>query len=160
MKAYVTIGISASGKSTLAKKLCEELGLVEINRDNIRFGKIDVGGDWSSYQMNRENENRVTNIFYDEIKESSDNKKDIIISDTNLNMKYLKQMIYKLDKLGYEICLIEMSISLADAINYDYKRERSVGHDVIEKQYSRFLDYKSNYRSKLVESFNLTIQEC
>ena len=37
LQAIITVGISASGKSTHAWKIAEQTGWVEINRDNIRF---------------------------------------------------------------------------------------------------------------------------
>ena len=60
MKLILTVGISASGKTTWAEtqKHC----MVNINRDNIRFNIVQPGSDWKTYKHNKKNEKRVTEI--------------------------------------------------------------------------------------------------
>lgn len=53
---YITVGISASGKSTWADKKVQEdaskgITVVNINRDTIRFNDVLPGSDWSTYKL-------------------------------------------------------------------------------------------------------------
>ena len=64
MKAIVTVGISASGKSTWAK---QQVGYMNINRDDIRFNTVCPGGNWNTYKFNKKNEQRVEELFWDNV---------------------------------------------------------------------------------------------
>ena len=59
MKLIMTVGVSASGKTTWAK---EQKHCVNINRDDIRFNSVQPGSDWTTYKFTKVNESRVTEI--------------------------------------------------------------------------------------------------
>ncbi len=61
LKAIITVGISASGKTTFAKSLVEQ-GWVDCNRDWIRFNVVAPGTDWSTYKFTNKHERDVTQI--------------------------------------------------------------------------------------------------
>lgn len=143
-KAIVSVGISASGKSTDAMKWCivDPTNRVEVNRDNIRKQLVEADGgvfSWPKWNWKREGE--VTSIADGLISYASLNNKDIYISDTNLNAKYRKPLITFLKKLGFEVEIREFPITLEEAWKRDAARKDGVGHSVIAKQYGEWLEY-------------------
>lgn len=144
MKAIVTVGVSASGKSTFANKWIsgDPDSRREINRDYVRFNIVNPGSDWGSYKMTNSNEKMVTEICNGLLHDYSCLGLDIIISDTNLNEKYRKQLISKLESLGYDVEIMEFPVSLEEAWKRDSLRPNGVGHSVIYKQYQKWLEYK------------------
>jgi len=92
----VTIGVPASGKSTWAKNFIKENpSYVKIERDDFRYGMKDISiGD-------RQFENFISDIQYKAIHSALNNKYNVIVSDTNCNLKYLKKLLeefkYKAD---------------------------------------------------------------
>ena len=144
MKCILTVGISASGKSTFAAQWVgsDSLRRREINRDHVRFNIVSPGSDWGTYKMTKGNEKMVTEICDGLIHDYSCLGLDIIISDTNLNGKYRKQLISKLESLGYEVEIKEFPVSLEEAWKRDSLRSNGVGHSVIYQQYQKWLEYK------------------
>ncbi len=136
MEAIITLGISASGKSTFA-------GVVphtEINRDDIRFGLVmpDAKGSWKKYKFSKENESRTTEIELKMFHDAVANKEDIIISNTNLNKNIRRQWIKRCIKAGYKVKIVVLNVPLEVAKERDsYRRERSVGCDVIASQFEK-----------------------
>lgn len=128
MKAIITVGVSASGKTTWAEKWCKENGWVNINRDDIR--QLLFGND---YKFSKENEHIVTEYQRFDIKECAKKGKNIVISDTNLNKGRNKMLVGFLEHLGYNVEFKEFYVDLKEAIERDSKRERSVGEEVIRK---------------------------
>lgn len=150
--AIITVGVSASGKSTLAKYLIEnreeDEDFVEINRDNIRFSEIDPGGDWSTYIFNDENEIAVTKIFKQQLLNAVQQNKSVILSNTNLNRKNYKRDLDVLISNGYNVAFVVLNIPLDVCIKRDASRGKmSVGEDVIRKQYEKFLVWLDNSKS-------------
>lgn len=151
MKAIVTVGISGSGKSTWAQDLIrsrqEPHGLIlgeiwhEINRDDIRFNHFCEGvRDWSKYKW--KHEKKVTEIQNRLIARASEYHWNIIISDTNLNKKYRDDLVDNLERLGYEVEILEFDVDFEEAVRRDLLRPNSVGREVIYKQWLKWLEYK------------------
>lgn len=136
MKAIFTVGVSACGKTTWAE---QQEGFVNINRDDIRF-EIIMGGvrDFTKYKFNGTNEKRVTEIQRQEIANAISEKKDIIISDTNLNPKNYDRWVDMLDEAGYEIEFKRFDITLNEAIMRDARRANPVGYSVIARQMEQY----------------------
>ena len=147
MLAIITIGISASGKSTFAKEWVKEdpNGRVEINRDTIRkdLFENDKGVpngktfEWANWHWKREKE--VTSVAEQLIAHHGFVGRDIIISDTNLNADRNMILKGKLEAIGYEVEFKEFPISIEEAWARDAKRENGVGHSVIAKQYEQYM---------------------
>lgn len=142
--AIVTVGISASGKSTFAREWVEadKGNRIEINRDNIRRHLAEFGGglfSWDTWKWNKEGEvTRIADDMFDEAARAGD---AVIISDTNLNPKYRAALIAKLNLYGYEVEVMDFPISIEEAWKRDAKRADGVGHSVIAKQHDQWLEY-------------------
>lgn len=166
-KAIVTIGISASGKTTWARKQAQkDPSYTVVGRDDIRamlMGSTDGTVDWDRWQWKREKE--VTAIQKKLIKQAAESGQNVIIADTNLNSKYLGEMVDTnefrggllefLHKLGFEIEFKEFDIDITEAWRRDSRRKNGVGHHVIAQQYELYLEYKAK-RGKHVPYDNNT----
>lgn len=133
MKAILTVGISASGKTTFAEGLVEK-GWRDINRDWIRFNLVKPGANWSNYKFNRTNEDKVTELQGKMIMEAWADGKNIIISDTNLSAKTRANLTKKLNDLGYTVELEVFQVAMNIAMKRDRLRPNSVGHEIMYKQ--------------------------
>lgn len=145
-KAIVTIGISASGKSTFAKLwvAAESLNRVEINRDWFRKSLVEAdGGEFTWDKWNWKREKEVTKLVNFAIHEAAGFEQvDVIISDTNLNEDNRSHLIELLESYGYDVEIKEFPVSLEEAWKRDAARKNGVGHAVIAKQYGQWLAYK------------------
>lgn len=140
MKLILTVGISASGKTTWAES---QKNIVNINRDNIRFSVVQPGSDWSTYKFNKKNEKRVTELELNAATEVTKFGSDIIISNTNLNSKTREFWKDFAKHHNYEFEIKEFPITLEEAIKRDNLRQNGVGERVIRKQYQQWLEYIS-----------------
>lgn len=138
MKAVITVGISASGKTYWAS----QQDAVDINRDWIRFNVIAPGANWGNYKFNKHKENEVTKIQEQMVMDAQGKCQDVIISDTNINPNTRNKWIKLLGDLGYEVEIKEFPISLEDAYKRDSLRANGVGQNVIYSQYQKWLEYK------------------
>ena len=138
MKLIMTVGVSASGKTTWAK---EQKHCVNINRDDIRFNIILPGSDWKTYKHNNKNEKRVTEIELEVAECAIRFEEDIIVSNTNLNPKTREFWKKFAEKHDYEFEIEEFPIALEEAIKRDNLRQNGVGEQVIRKQYQQWLEY-------------------
>ena len=156
MEAIITLGISASGKSTLAKVVPYK----EINRDDIRFGLVMQGakGGWKKYKFSKENENRVTEIELKMFHDAAANKEDIIISNTNLNKNIRQQWIDRCIKAGYNVKIAVLNVPLEVAKERDSSRgEKMVGSGVIESQFVKFKEAIKDLE-KEVKMFGISLE--
>lgn len=140
MKAWVTVGISASGKTFWAS----QQEAVDINRDWVRFNVIAPGTDWSSYKFNKKKENEVTLIQEQMVMDALSKGQDVIISDTNLNPVTRNKWTALLTELGYDVEIKEFEVSLETAWKRDSVRKNGVGHSVIYSQHQKWLEYKGH----------------
>lgn len=139
-KMIITRGISASGKTTFAKELCEkDSSYVDINRDWIRFNVVKPGSDWSNYKFSSKNEREVTEIQKEMVMDAYAKEKNVIISDTNLNEKTVEMWLDIAEELGYDVEAVDFPISYEEALKRDRLRPNSVGHTVLYKQYVKWL---------------------
>lgn len=148
MKAIITIGISASGKSTWAYKFKRdnnEYTLFErdLYRKYMVYQKKGIASaDFQWKDWNWKWEPEITERISEAMWESAQREEDMIISDTNLNPKYRETLIERLTKAGYEIEIKEFPISLEEAWKRDESRPCSVGREAVYKQYQQWLVYK------------------
>lgn len=154
MKAIVTIGIPASGKSTFATEVIKkDSTFMELNRDNIRKELFKIGG-WTEYVFSEENEKMVTTEQYDRIRAASKEKKNLILTDTNLKMKYIRSIISLLEHFGYEVYLKVCDISFMEAVRRNHERSVGIVPTRLKVQYDQFLKTKKRvehrYRNYLI----------
>lgn len=138
MKAVVTVGVSASGKSTYAAELVKQ-GYTEINRDWIRFNIVCPGANWSNWKWKREKE--VSRIHGQMIMEAWERSENIVVSDTNLATGRRESLVQHLTDLGYEVEIKVMECQLETAWKRDNLRANGVGENVIYGQNLSFLDF-------------------
>lgn len=143
-EAIITVGISASGKSTWAEEFCtQHPGFYIINRDEIRalILKDKTGEDfaWNKWRWKWEDE--VTDMQWEFIQECKETNsvKGIIISDTNLNPERNDALTEKLSTMGFNVSFKFFEIDLDVAIQRDRRRGHlKVGENVLRKQFIQF----------------------
>lgn len=140
MKAFLTVGVSASGKSTWAKEHANKTKAIITNRDDLRFSLTGCSG-WGDYKFNKDIENTVTALQHTTIRSAASLKKDIIIADTNLNETFRKVLVDLCVAQGFEVVIKEFPVSLEEAWKRDSLRGNGVGRDVIFKQYQQWMKY-------------------
>lgn len=123
----VTVGVPASGKTTWAKNFVKENpSYIKIERDDFRYGMKDISiGD-------KQFENFISDIQYKAIHYALNNKYNVIVSDTNCNLKYLKKLLEEF-KYKADITLKFFNTPIGTCYDRDENRERSVGKEVIDK---------------------------
>jgi predicted kinase len=167
MKAIVTVGVSASGKTTWAQEFIYEqhlasrraklaLASTAAEREEALFG--DPGGFWTN--INRDDaratvmaekgkafswqgwnwkwEKQVTEIVEGAIANALAAKKNIVVSDTNLNKGRRDQLVKRLSDLGYEVEIKLFPISYEEAVQRDAGRKNGVGPSVIARQFEQW----------------------
>jgi predicted kinase len=149
MKAIVCIGVSGTGKTTWAKQFIADQTDSDENwsivcRDDER-AKLSPGGelDWKSWNWKRENE--VSNAHCESLKAAARAGKNVIIADTNLNKRFLDELVTRLKSLGYtDISFKVFELDTEEAIQRDLGRgpKLSVGADVIKRQLDAFNNLK------------------
>ena len=142
MKAIITIGISASGKSTFAREYVQaNPQSVKIDRDDLRFS-LRAADNWGEYDFDQVIEKAITKAHETMIRHAGEKGYDVVIAETNLSKKTRARMISLLRASGYnDIQFKEFPINVEEAIARDAARQYSVGEKVIREQYSRFLTY-------------------
>lgn len=140
LKVYLTVGISASGKSSWAKTNPIP-NAVYITRDDIRFNFIKPGQTWADYKFNKDNEQAVSNIQKSIVEQAVIAKKNIVIVDTNLSSRVRDYWKDFSTKIGYDFELINFECSFEEAVKRDNLRPNGVGQSVIRNQYKNYLEY-------------------
>jgi len=134
MKAIITIGVSASGKTTWAKQFAaENKDWVIVCRDDIRAELMGGKLIWENWDWKREKE--VTVIQRARYLEAKIAGKNIIVADTNLSK--VESLESYLANLGFEVQRKEFPIALSEAIRRDSLRNPSVSAKVIEMQFQK-----------------------
>lgn len=144
MIAYILIGLPASGKSTWAKIKTEALkreniGVRIVNNDNIRnaiylMRKSDIWSPEVEKQVKRMRETQISFAF--------ENKEYVIVDNTHMNPKTLKQTKDFCKSLGYEIEEVDFrDISVEECVERDKNRSVSerVGEKVIREMANKFM---------------------
>ena len=132
-KLYIMIGISSSGKSTIAKQIAEKENCVIISSDDIR-SEICEGGV-SDQSKNEE----VFKIFHRRIRENLLKGNNVIADATNITLKSRRAIFnaarnIDCDKIGYLVVK-----SIEDCIKDNKNSDRAaVPDEVIYKQVKKF----------------------
>jgi len=149
MKAIITRGISASGKSTWAQSHAVIGQHVQIERDLIRWELFTNGiPDWNAYKFTRQREKSATELQRQRIIEARDKGLVPIISDTHVNVRTYNGMVQWLKGNGFdEIETMDFDIDVMVALERDARRKNGVGYKVIMKQYKQYMEqlHSHNY---------------
>ena len=136
MKAYITIGLPGSGKSTWAKSIDAD----RVNNDEIR-AKIyeEIGNNTWSPKI----EERVKFERENYINTSSALGLDIVIDNTHLNPKTLNQIVSFCKSKGYEVDIVDFRhVPIETCIERDLSRKGTngyVGEKVIRDMFNKFM---------------------
>lgn len=146
-KLILTRGIPASGKTTWAKSWVGfELNRARCNRDDLRAMLFDKVG-----KLTNDEETRVTQVQQATVKTLLKKGYDVVIDDTNLVNKFIKEWFKLAENMGVEVEVIDFPIARQDAVNRDAKRGvvvggRSVGASVIDDYFNRFVNKDGTLR--------------
>jgi predicted kinase len=144
-KITVLIGISGSGKSTFANELSKKTGAVIVSRDGIRSMLFGLSDEEHVSYYQREDlfkcEKAVTEVEKSTIKSLLRSGKDVIADNTHLRLKYVQA--YRDYGVRVEYKLIDED--LFTCLTWDSQRKKSVGEEVIKRQYSSLLELKKTF---------------
>jgi len=129
MKAYVTIGPPASGKSTWAASRPE----IEINLDECRRRVCGNAADQAATPA-------AVALREQLIREAAANGQDIILSDTNLNPRFRLLLVNDLRHLGYDVCYVVFEVTATQAKAWNQLRDRVVPEYVIDRMISQMAE--------------------
>lgn len=130
-RIFITIGLPASGKTTLAKMLRDVHRTFDLNLDILRG---IVSGDESN-QAATSKALRLRDLLLTSL---INNDIDIVISDTNVVEEHLTSLIDNILSLGVDhknVILIEMATSYDECLRRNASRDRVVPEDAIRRMY-------------------------
>ena len=129
---WVLVGLSGSGKSTIATQIANENpNTVIVSSDAIRE---ELTGNYEDQEHNEE----VFKIFHDRIRKNLENKKNVIADATNLTMKSRRAIMMKVNGLEvHKVCVIIPKPFEQCKID-NKNREHPVPNEVLDKQIRRF----------------------
>lgn len=144
LKVVICCGIAASGKSTWAKQFVKDNpSWIRVNRDDIRE-MIK-----SNFVLNSKGEDYVTVIQSEMIDSALMMNYNVIVDNTNLKVEYIEaiceQVKYKAD-VEFKFFPIE----LKEALKRNWKRDRIVPDDIINRMYDQYLNLVKNEKIDLV----------
>lgn len=145
----LTRGIPASGKTQWAKEMVQ-YGYVRVNRDELRK-ELNLKHGQDEVLVSKIQQGRVRDLLENDI--------DVIVDDTNLVARFVKQWLKIAAEAGATVEFEDFPISFDTAVQRDYKRGvegtgDSVGEEVIASFFDRFIR-----RGQLPEIPVLTDQE-
>lgn len=129
---YVMVGLSGSGKSSIAKEIAKTSeNTIIASSDAIRE---ELTGKVEDQTKNEE----VFKIFHKRIQKGLENKKNVIADATNITMKSRRAIIDNVQKLDiYKIAYV-IPKPFEQCKKDNLNREHPVPEEVIEKQIRRF----------------------
>lgn len=136
-------GIQASGKTTFAQQWVAETSnslpntRVRISRDDIRWEFFN-----KFWGLDHDQETFVTKRQHSQISAALRNGHDVIVDDTNLRARTVKDLLRVAKRVGAHVEHIDFPVDLDVAIGRDKNRaslgRRSVGEDVVRDFYQRY----------------------
>lgn len=145
-KIIILIGISGSGKSTIAHNYVmnkENPKTVIVCRDSLRmalFGyRESTLCNYYTHEDVKDRENEVTKFHDAQIWSALENGYDVIADSTHLKKSYINSF----KQFGVELELKVVDCRLVDALERDITRTKCVGSVVINRQYKDFKELMS-----------------
>ena len=143
---YLTVGISASGKSTFTKHISDSIQAIEVNADNIRAELGDIS--------DQSNNKKVFEILNERVNQYLAGGYNVILSNTNLHYfsmeDYCKKFPYNkviafimMDSNNPELCKSRIHKDIENKVV-----RSNVPDEVIDKQYQNFLRFLEDVKTK------------
>lgn len=127
----LTRGVPASGKTTWAKQYAKDYGYTRVNRDDLRK---------ELHLKHGENEPLVTKIQHSRVKELLSNGVNVIVDDTNLTARFVKEWLKLAYAVGAHASFKDFNLDYDTAVARDAGRfDDSVGEEVIKGFFDRFV---------------------
>ena len=139
-KILLLVGIPASGKTTWKEKfLSQNDNYISVSRDDFRYMFKNSG--W----LDPKGEKLVSESVKQTIIRAINSKYNVVIDQTNVNIKHLNPFIEFCEKLA-DVEFQIFDIPYEVAVERDSKRKNSVGEEVIKKMYQNYLNlFESNF---------------
>lgn len=130
----ILVGVQGSGKSTLAKQMVKsEPSLVRVSSDDFR--KMLKDEWWPGEEV----ENLVASLRDQAISESLSQGWNVVLDNTNCNIKALKSLIKKFGSQARVVLkIVGADLSMKEIYAQDNARDKSVGQTIIDKTYKGF----------------------
>jgi predicted kinase len=134
----ILVGVSGSGKTTKSLEMLKQNPkLIRINRDDLR--KCVRGTLKGYYSRNINYYEELITYLSDTIAiEALDNGKDLLIDNTNLSMKYIKDFI---GVPGYDTKVVLFETPINDCKERVYIRDFNGREDWFRIEKTEYLDY-------------------
>lgn len=143
MKAYITVGLPASGKSTWAREFATKNNCIIINNDTIRN---QIYQELGHRQWSREIEAKVKEIREQQILTAKAEQKDVIVDNTHMNPWSREQIIDFCKQNGFDVEIVDFThVPVEECIRRDSLREghERVGEDIILKMWRKYKTKKA-----------------
>ena len=148
-KGIIVVGMPTSGKTHYANSLIsKDNSYIEINRENIRKKLFNIKGS-SDYDFSIENEQLVTTEQFNQIRAALESGKNIIITDSNLKMTYIRRLYRFLDFYQADISIVMCDIPLLEAIRRNSNRMFPQKPEVIKNYYEAYM----TIRDKVIHKY-------
>lgn len=129
---WVLVGLSGSGKSTVATQIANENpNTVIVSSDIIRE---ELTGNYEDQEHNEE----VFKIFHNRIRKNLENKKNVIADATNLTMKSRRAILLKVNGLDIRKVCVIIPKPFEQCKEDNLHRKHPVPEEVLDKQIKRF----------------------
>lgn len=141
------IGLPGSGKNTFIDQKLSSTEFMPISRDDIReeLGYCQKG---EKYAGNREEEQRVTDIFNERLELALETNHIPVINNTNLKLRYRE--ILKRDVAHYNVRWIYIYIKTNSLEENKRRRRNQIDENVLDNMFSKFDIPKENECEKLI----------
>ena len=131
-KLYVMVGLSGSGKSTIAKQVTDvEKNTIIVSSDAIRE---ELTGKVEDQSKNEE----VFKIFHKRIREGLENKHNVVADATNITMKSRRAILLNVRNLDVHRVAYFVPKPFEQCKVDNLHREHSVPEEVLDKQIRKF----------------------
>lgn len=141
-EVIICVGIPASGKSTWSKQfVIDNPNYIRVCRDDYRWMLKN------SPVVDKKTEELITKLVNNDIHIAFYMGFNIIIDQTNVNSRYLEQLIsfcngLQVKKLIYKVFDIEVE----EAIRRDSLRPNPVGEEIINRMYQNYQSVIKNFK--------------
>ncbi len=143
MKAYITVGLPASGKSTWAREFAKTHPVVIVNNDTIRN---EIYARLGHRNWSKEIEAEVKRIREEMILDAAKQGMDVIVDNTHMNPWSRNQIEHFCKQNGFETEIVDFTeVPIDECIRRDSLRtgHEKVGEEVIRKMWKTYTTKKA-----------------